>query len=138
MKEHEIKHLEFIQTTIARLASNSFLLKGWSVTLAAALFALAGKDSNPRFALVAFFPAFAFWVLDAYFLRQERLFRRLYDDVRTPSEGQKVEPFSLAVNQYTSQVPNWFQCMLAPSVSIIHGIVVLTIVVVVTLTRQTA
>jgi hypothetical protein len=34
-EESELKHLEFIQGVIARLANNSFLLKGWSVTLVA-------------------------------------------------------------------------------------------------------
>jgi hypothetical protein len=34
------KHLELIQAVISRMAGNSFLLKGWSVTLAAALLAL--------------------------------------------------------------------------------------------------
>ncbi len=35
-----VKHLEFVQAVIARQAANSFLLKGWSVTLATALVAL--------------------------------------------------------------------------------------------------
>ena len=34
-----IKHLEFIQATIARQAAHSFSVKGWSLTVAAALFA---------------------------------------------------------------------------------------------------
>ena len=38
--EQKIKHLEFIQTTINRMAGNSFLLKGWTVTLTGGLLAL--------------------------------------------------------------------------------------------------
>ena len=45
MNEDFRKHLEFVQSTISRMASNSFLLKGWSVTLAAGLFALSAKDN---------------------------------------------------------------------------------------------
>jgi hypothetical protein len=37
----QIAHLQMIQAVITRMGSNSFLLKGWSVTLVAALFALA-------------------------------------------------------------------------------------------------
>jgi hypothetical protein len=48
-----IKHLEFIQATIVRLASNSFLLKGWTVTLVAALFALAAKETQHWFAIIS-------------------------------------------------------------------------------------
>jgi hypothetical protein len=32
----KIKHLEMIQAVISRLANNSFLLKGWSITLVSA------------------------------------------------------------------------------------------------------
>jgi hypothetical protein len=35
-----VKHLEFIQNAITRMATNSFWLKGWAVTLVAATFAL--------------------------------------------------------------------------------------------------
>jgi len=52
------------------MAGNSFLLKGWSVTVTSGLFALSAKDNNPIFAFVAFFPSLVFWGLDAYYLRQ--------------------------------------------------------------------
>jgi hypothetical protein len=44
--ENKLKHLEFIQQAINRMASNLFLLKGWTVTLIAAMFALAAKESR--------------------------------------------------------------------------------------------
>jgi hypothetical protein len=53
MEEKKLKHLEFIQGVISRMASNLFLLKGWTITLIAALFALAAKDSKPGYALLA-------------------------------------------------------------------------------------
>lgn len=54
------KHLEFIQTSINRMSGNLFLLKGWSVTLVAALFALAAKDTNKAYILIAYFPLLIF------------------------------------------------------------------------------
>ena len=84
--ERKGKHLEFIQGTVNRLSTNSFLLKGWSVVLVSALFALASADFNLYFIYLAWFPAIAFWILDGYFLWQERLFRRLYDHVRSLDE----------------------------------------------------
>ncbi len=47
--EAKLKHLELSQGVINRMAGNSFLLKGWSVTLVSALFALSAKDSNQMF-----------------------------------------------------------------------------------------
>ena len=35
--EDKLKYLEMIQEIIKRMASNSFLLKGWSVTFASAI-----------------------------------------------------------------------------------------------------
>jgi len=47
--ENKPKHLEFIQGVINRLSTNSFLLKGWSVVLVSALFALSAPDSRAAF-----------------------------------------------------------------------------------------
>lgn len=62
--ENKQKHLEFIQSAVARMSSNLFLLKGWTVTLIAALFALAAKDSNKIYFLISYLPALMFWTLD--------------------------------------------------------------------------
>jgi hypothetical protein len=81
-------YLLIIQAVVARMANNSFLLKGWAVTLTAALFALAAKDANPFYFFVALFPVGIFWLLDAYYLLQERLFRHLYDRARMLAEDE--------------------------------------------------
>ena len=51
MTDDQRKHLEMIQTIIARLATNSFAVKGWSITLASALLALTFKDLDWHFAI---------------------------------------------------------------------------------------
>jgi len=93
------KHLEFVQTAVNRMAGNLFLLKGWSITLTAALFALAAKDAHKSYVLIAYFPLLIFWCLDGYFLSQERRFRALYDQVRKMDESDidfsmDTRPFS--------------------------------------------
>ena len=85
--DNKIKHLEMIQGIINRMASNSFALKGWGVTLVAGIFALASKDADKMYFLIAYIPVVIFWFLDSYYLLQERLFRELYETVRnTPEE----------------------------------------------------
>ena len=64
------------------------MLKGWSVVLVSAFFALAAKDSNVLFVYLAYFPAISFWCLDGYFLWQEKLYRALYDYVRVLEEDK--------------------------------------------------
>lgn len=103
MDQERIKHLEMIQLVISRMGANSFSLKTWTVTLLAGIFALAAKDSDSRFVLVAYLPAIAFWQLDGYFLAQERRYRQLYDAVRK-SEGD-VPIFSMDTRQFASLAP---------------------------------
>ena len=70
-----LKHLDFLQSVISRMAANSFLIKGWAVTLVSALLAFGTKEAKPTYAALATYPTLAFWGLDAYYLMQERLFR---------------------------------------------------------------
>ena len=86
--ESKLKHLEMIQGIINRMASNSFALKGWAVTLVAGIFALASKDTDKIYFLIAYVPIVVFWFLDSYYLLQERLFRSLYGKVRQLPENE--------------------------------------------------
>ena len=86
--ERIVKHLEFIQGVVNRLGSNAFLLKGWSMTVlvAGALLMVRLRPDQPLLVLTLLVPVFGFWLLDAYFLWQERLFRAEYDRVRQQDE----------------------------------------------------
>lgn len=86
--ESKLKHLEFIQATINRMANTSFLLKGWSITIIAGLTALGVGRQQKMMIAVALVFTIAFWFLDAYFLWQERLFRDLYNEVRKKAKDQ--------------------------------------------------
>jgi hypothetical protein len=98
ISETEIKHLEFIQTVIGRQASNSFLIKGWALTVAGIFYGFAANELNWRIALVALLPGVVFWGLDAYYLWQERVFRCLYDAVRTGKPA--IDPFCMKAKHH--------------------------------------
>ena len=76
-------HLGFIQTIIARLANNSFLIRGWLVTILIGTLAVSDKISKSitHLPVLYFSLIMIFWFSDAYFLYQERYFRELYDSV---------------------------------------------------------
>lgn len=97
--EKKLKHLEFIQAIVSRMASNLFFLRGWTITLITGLFALsATKGTYGGYVLLAYFLLLIFWILDGYFLSQERKFRCLYDDVRKLDE--KDIDFSMSTAKY--------------------------------------
>lgn len=58
--ENKLKYLELIQSVINRMASNSFMLKGWAVTLVTGIFALVGKGTDKLYFLIAYIPVIAF------------------------------------------------------------------------------
>lgn len=75
-KEYMLKEIEIIQDIIKRMAFNSFMIKGWTITLVVVTLLLKGAKYQ---VLIAFIPLLVFWFLDAYFLWQERMYRKLYD-----------------------------------------------------------
>lgn len=131
--DEKLKHLELIQGVINRLSTNSFLLKGWSVVLVSALFALAAHESRVAFVYLAFIPAIAFWGLDGYFLWQERLYRALYDHVRSqPNSGID---FSMDTRSCRSGVAwGWPGAVLSRTLLAFHGVLLVAIIVVMVLT----
>jgi hypothetical protein len=128
--ENKLKHLEFIQQAINRMASNLFLLKGWTVTLVAALFALASKESKDFYFLLAYVPLFMFWILDGYFLSQERRFRSLYDYVR--KLDTKDIDFSMNTEPFKSEPPRntWPHSLFAPTLLIYYGVLAAVMILV--------
>jgi hypothetical protein len=84
--EKKLKHLDFLQLVITRMNVNSFLIKGWAVTLVAAMFAFAAKDANSKYVYITLVTTIVFWLLDAYYLSQERQYRDLYNYIRLKDE----------------------------------------------------
>ncbi|BBZ49101.1 hypothetical protein H7H82_15115 [Mycobacterium heidelbergense] len=95
------KHMDYVQDVISRLANNSFLTKGWAITLASALLGFAATQKQAGLALAAFVPTIALWFLDTYFLRLERAFRDMYDDVA----AKRVRDFKIHPGPYLKKQP---------------------------------
>ena len=126
--DQKLKHLEFIQGVINRLSTNSFLLKGWSVVLISAFFALSANNSSGKLILLAFFPAIVFWGLDGYFLTLERKYRVLYDNVR--EKDPKNIDFSMNIKDIDKGIAGWIKATFSPSLIPFHGILIFAIILV--------
>lgn len=100
--DQHVKHLEMIQSVVARLGSNAFLIKGWAITVAGALVAFAVDRDQWELAATSLVPTMLFWILDTSFLRNERLFRHLFARV---ANGQESPFFMGATSKpYVKQV----------------------------------
>jgi len=88
MDSNKQKHLDLIQGVISRMANSLFLIRGWSLTLITGILTLAVTQDIKSLWPLALFSIVVFWLLDSYFLSQERLYRKLYDSVRKKLESQ--------------------------------------------------
>jgi hypothetical protein len=84
----KLKHLEFIQAVISRMATNSFLFKGWAITIAAGLAASAAVERRRALLAITIVSTVMFWALDGYYLWLERCFRRLYQEVARKDDSE--------------------------------------------------
>lgn len=98
MNDKKFKHLDYIHNSINRMSTNSFLIKGWAITIISALFIFADDQMNERILAIAILAMVIFWYLNGYFLQQERKFRALYDKVRILSEN-KID-FSMSTDEF--------------------------------------
>ena len=123
--EAKLKHLEMIQGVITRMATNSFMLKGWNLSLVTALIALAAAKTSALSALVALLPCLVFWGLDGFFLRQERLFRGLYDEVRV----KKPEDIDFSMKR-NGKVSSWLRVCVSNTLLAFHGVVLASVLLI--------
>ncbi|MDN4629714.1 MULTISPECIES: hypothetical protein [Erwiniaceae] len=79
-----IAALGYLQEIIKRMAANSLFLKGWSMSLTGVILAVSKKESGNDYLtqlwLLIIFLNILFSILDAYYLKQERLFRNEYNN----------------------------------------------------------
>jgi hypothetical protein len=104
--EAKLKHLDYIQAAISRMATNSFLFKGWAITIAAALSAFAAVDTKIALLIIALASTVMFWGLDGYYLWLERGFVKLHNEVAAKDEANI--DFSMKIDK-TDAAWKWFK-----------------------------
>ena len=117
--EKVIRHLEMIQGVINRLADNSFKLKGWSIALVSAVIIfIAKEDINSSIMLLFILSVIGFWILDGYFILQERLFRDLYNTQRVMSDTD----FIMNTKEFNKGNNTWFHSTCSITLSLFYCI----------------
>ena len=116
-KEQVIKHLEIIQGVINRLANNSFLIKSWSMTIISVAILFISRNQNcSEYIILSFLvPVLGFWILDGYFLWQERIFRGIYNDVR----AQESTNFEMTISHQMKKI-KWVNSIFSKTLNIFY------------------
>lgn len=108
----KIKHLEFIQATISRMSAHSFQCKGLYISLVTALLGLVELDKLKNYFVVFFLMTIVFWFLDAFFLRQERLYRKLYELIISSQSNTTYQCLCMNTSCVKNHVSNEFCIMI--------------------------
>lgn len=119
--EAKLKHLEFIQAVISRMATNSFLFKGWAVTIAAGLSAFAAVDTKTALLTMAIISTVMFWGLDGYYLWLEHGFIELHKNVAAKDESNI--DFSMLIDK-SNAACNWFKTCWRPHLMFFYGVII--------------
>lgn len=95
----KLKHLDYIQSTISRMADCSFKVKSLAITIVSAIVGICVKTGDMNILLVAIVPIVLFWILDSYYLQQERMFREIYNILIGISNNRefKIRPFEMPI-----------------------------------------
>lgn len=103
-KEILVKEIDLIQTSVLRMASNSFLLKGWLVSIIAVGLALLPENIDVEVVcLLISVATVCFWYLDAYYLNLEKLYRKKYEWVIQERAKGNVD-YAYDLNPYNSKM----------------------------------
>src|SRR5713226_2970627 len=119
--EAKLKHLEFIQGAIARMATNSFLFKGWAITIAAGLSAFGAANTKAALLTIALIATVLFWALDGYYLWLERGFVTLHTQVAAKDE--RHIDFSMTIDK-TRAVRRWLRTCVRPHLWTFYGAII--------------
>ncbi|AXR62584.1 DUF3278 domain-containing protein [Leptospira mayottensis] len=118
MNKH--KHLEFIQNTITRMNNNSFLIKAWTIAILSGIFVFSSKNSKTVLYFFILAPLISLWILDSLYLRYERKYRALYNEVSKKKE--KHIDFSMDISKFKSSKYNLSSCMFSETQRSFYGI----------------
>ena len=103
------------------MATNSFLFKGWAITIAAALSAFATVETKAALLTIAVISTMMFWALDGYYLWLERGFVRLHKDVAVKTEPEIN--FSMEIDK-TNAVRRWLRACWRPHLWLCYGTII--------------
>lgn len=125
--DEKIAHLTFIQGVINRMAANSFLVKGWTIALVAALLAIAADKITLTYTAIVLFPVLLFWWLDTFYLIQEKLYRKLYEEVSLKTNDEIN--FDMNVSIFRSKISSFKEIAFSKSVGPFYLVIVALLVV---------
>lgn len=128
MEENRVAYLQMIQEPIGRMSTSSAIFKGFAATIVAGIAALSYCEVNTWILGLSFVPVLLFTFLDIYYLKLEKKYRYLYEQVRT---GEHDADFSLALTKNAKRAKaRVFDCIKSPSIWLFYPAMIAILVAV--------
>jgi len=126
--EERIQYLQMLQEPIGRMSTSSAIFKGFAATIVAGIATLSYSETNQLILALSFVPVFLFMFLDIYYLRLEKGYRYLYEEVRS---GRRSVDFSMLLpkDAKVAKARVW-DCLKSPSIWLFYPAMILILVAV--------
>lgn len=131
MSEDKRAYLQMLHEPICRMSTISAIFKGFAATIVAGISAISYASTNIWVLGLSFLPVLAFAVLDVYYLKLERKFRFLFDQVRM--DKHEID-FSMKLTndplEIISAKARTWDCIKSPSIYLFYPLMLLILVAV--------
>lgn len=128
MPEGKKEYLQMLQEPICRMSTISAIFKGFAATIVAGISAISYETTNVWILALSFLPVFAFAILDVYYLKLERKFRFLFEQVRL--DKHEVD-FSMKLTsdplEIISAKARTWDCIKSPSIYLFYPLMLLVL-----------
>ena len=134
MPDGKNEYLQMLQEPICRMSTISAIFKGFAATIVAGISAISYSSTNIWILGLSFLPVLVFAVLDIYYLKLERKFRFLFDQVRL--DEHEID-FSMKLTNDPVEIirakARTWDCIKSPSIYLFYPLMLLVLVAVLVL-----
>lgn len=126
MSDGKKEYLQILQEPICRMSTISAIFKGFAATIVAGISVISYSSTNAWILGLSFLPVLAFAVLDIYYLKLERKFRFLFEQVRL--DKHEID-FSMKLTNdpleiISARARTW-DCIKSPSIYLFYPMMLL-------------
>lgn len=126
------EYLQILQEPICRMSTISAIFKGFAATIVSGISVISYNSTNVWILGLSFLPVLAFAGLDIYYLKLERKFRFLYEQVRL--DKHEID-FSLNLTDDPLEIikakARTWDCIKSPSIFLFYPLMITLLVVVI-------
>lgn len=131
MTDGKTEYLQMLQEPICRMSTISAIFKGFAATIVAGISTISYSTTNLWVLGLSFLPVLAFAIMDIYYLKLERKFRFLFDQVR--KDNHAID-FSMDLTSDSAEIlsakARTWDCIKSPSILLFYPMMLIILTVV--------